>query len=204
MACPARSRRVTARSRKAASKTARCIDRLRRCAGWIEDLVLDVSPPAARPHHRPAARSRCRARLHRGFTHLRTGVPCGDRIGLLNVLLAEVEPSLRKMARLPTPRLLATSRLARWHVEARRSTRRWPAWSPRKGAADGAGLGYGSHRIGRWPFFPTARRGEAMNTVNARYGNDPASGLYPRQRPLRRCIADHLGDRQRSPICSTG
>ncbi len=33
------------------------------------------------------------------FTHLRTGVPCGDRIGLLNVLLAEgLNLGLRKMA----------------------------------------------------------------------------------------------------------
>ncbi len=33
------------------------------------------------------------------FTHLRTGVPCGDQIGLLNVLLAEgLNLGLRKMA----------------------------------------------------------------------------------------------------------
>src|SRR3546814_4513999 len=33
------------------------------------------------------------------FTHLRTGAPCSDRIGLMNVLLAEgVNLGLRKMA----------------------------------------------------------------------------------------------------------
>ncbi|MFP8760826.1 hypothetical protein ACLH2F_34995, partial [Klebsiella grimontii] len=33
------------------------------------------------------------------FTHLRTGAPCRDRIGLLNVLLAEgLNLGLRKMA----------------------------------------------------------------------------------------------------------
>jgi hypothetical protein len=33
------------------------------------------------------------------FTHLRTGTPCVDRIGLMNVLLAEgVNLGLRKMA----------------------------------------------------------------------------------------------------------
>ncbi|WP_407695342.1 hypothetical protein [Sphingobium cloacae] len=35
----------------------------------------------------------------RPFTHLRTGAPCRDRIGLMNVLLAEgVNLGLRKMA----------------------------------------------------------------------------------------------------------
>jgi hypothetical protein len=34
-----------------------------------------------------------------GFTHLRTGAPCADWIGLMNVILAEgVNLGLRKMA----------------------------------------------------------------------------------------------------------
>lgn len=33
------------------------------------------------------------------FTHLRTGAPCADRIGLMNVILAEgINLGLRKMA----------------------------------------------------------------------------------------------------------
>ncbi|GAA3277005.1 hypothetical protein GCM10020258_58170 [Sphingomonas yabuuchiae] len=54
------------------------------------------------------------------FTHLRTGVPCGDRIGLLNVLLAEgLNLGLRKMAEASnTHDYWQLSRLARWHVES--------------------------------------------------------------------------------------
>lgn len=54
------------------------------------------------------------------FTHLRTGVPCGDQIGLLNVLLAEgLNLGLRKMAEATnTHDYWQLSRLARWHVES--------------------------------------------------------------------------------------
>lgn len=54
------------------------------------------------------------------FTHLRTGVACGDRIGLLNVLLAEgLNLGLRKMAEATnTHDYWQLSRLARWHVES--------------------------------------------------------------------------------------
>ena len=53
-------------------------------------------------------------------SHLRTGVPCGDRIGLLNVLLAEgLNLGLRKMAEAcNTHDYWQLSRLARWHVES--------------------------------------------------------------------------------------
>lgn len=54
------------------------------------------------------------------FTHLRAGVPCGDRIGLLNVLLAQgLNLGLRKMAEASNTHDYAQlSRLARWHVES--------------------------------------------------------------------------------------
>ncbi|WP_142244996.1 Tn3 family transposase, partial [Klebsiella pneumoniae] len=54
------------------------------------------------------------------FTHLRTGAPCRDRIGLLNVLLAEgLNLGLRKMAEATnTHDYWQLSRLARWHVES--------------------------------------------------------------------------------------
>ncbi len=53
-------------------------------------------------------------------THLRTGVPCGDQIGLLNVLLAEeLNLGLRKMAEASnTHDYWQLSHLARWHVES--------------------------------------------------------------------------------------
>lgn len=54
------------------------------------------------------------------FTHRRTGVPCSDQIGLLNVLLAEgLNLGLRKMAEATnTHDYWRLSRLARWHVES--------------------------------------------------------------------------------------
>ena len=46
-------------------------------------------------------------RFTEAFTHLRTGSSCRDRIGLLNVLLAEgINLGLRELMR-----------IARWHVE---------------------------------------------------------------------------------------
>lgn len=54
------------------------------------------------------------------FTHLRTGVPCADKIGLLNVLLAEglnLGPS--KMAEASnTHEYFHLSHLSRWHIES--------------------------------------------------------------------------------------
>lgn len=52
------------------------------------------------------------------FTHLRTGVPCKDRIGLLNVLLSEgLNLGLSKMAGATnTHDFFQLSRLSRWHV----------------------------------------------------------------------------------------
>ena len=48
------------------------------------------------------------------FTHLRTGAPGKDRIGLLNVLLAEgLNLGLSKMPRPPTPMTSSSSRASR-------------------------------------------------------------------------------------------
>src|SRR3546814_17965549 len=60
------------------------------------------------------------------FTHLRTGAPCSDRIGLMNVLLAEgVNLGLRKMAAATnTHSFWKLLRIARWHVEGRSEERR--------------------------------------------------------------------------------
>jgi hypothetical protein len=54
------------------------------------------------------------------FTHLNTGVPCKDRIGLLNVLLAEgLNLGLSKMAGATNAHdYFQLSRLSRWHVES--------------------------------------------------------------------------------------
>ena len=54
------------------------------------------------------------------FTHLRTGAPCKDRIGLLNVLLAEgLNLGLSKMAEAAnTHDFFQLARLSRWHIES--------------------------------------------------------------------------------------
>ncbi len=54
------------------------------------------------------------------FTHLRTGVPCTDRVGLLNVLQAEgLNLGLSKMAGATNSHdYFQLSRLSRWHVES--------------------------------------------------------------------------------------
>ena len=62
------------------------------------------------------------------FTHLRTGTPCKDRIGLLNVLLAEeLNPGLGKMAEASNTMTSTNSRASRAGIsKARRSTGPWP------------------------------------------------------------------------------
>ncbi len=54
------------------------------------------------------------------FTHLRTGAPCKDRLGLLNVILAEgLNPGLSKMAAASsTHGFTQLARLLNWHVES--------------------------------------------------------------------------------------
>ena len=58
-------------------------------------------------------------RFTEAFTHLRTGSPCLDRIGLLNVLLADgINLGLRKIAEATTTHgFWELMRIARWHVE---------------------------------------------------------------------------------------
>ena len=53
------------------------------------------------------------------FTHVRTGAPCTDRIGLLTVLLAEgLNLGLSKMAEATSTHAhFQRLRISRWHVE---------------------------------------------------------------------------------------
>ena len=115
------------------------------------------------------------------FTHLRTGVPCGDRIGLLNVLLAEgLNLGLRKMAEASnTHDYWQLSRLARWHIESEAIEQALANVVAAQGALPMARVwGMGTTASADGQFFPAARQGEAMNTVNARYGNDPGIKAY--------------------------
>jgi len=139
------------------------------------------------------------------FTHLRTGVPCKDRIGLLNVLLAEgLNLGLSKMAEATSSYdYFQLSRLSRWHIEsdainraltiviAAQSelpmTRHW-----------GSGVTASSDR----QFFSAARQGEAMNLINAKYGSEPGlKSLHPCVLSVRTVRdPEHPGDRERGSL----
>lgn len=115
------------------------------------------------------------------FTHLRTGAPCKDRIGLLNVLLAEgLNLGLSKMAEASnTHDYLQLSRLSRWHIESEAINRALATVIDAQSTLPMAkfwGAGVTASSDGQ--FFPAARQGEAMNLINAKYGNEPGLKAY--------------------------
>ncbi|MDE9451549.1 Tn3 family transposase [Aliiroseovarius sp. Z3] len=115
------------------------------------------------------------------FTHLRTGVPCKDKVGLLNVLLAEgLNLGLSKMAEASnTHEYFQLSRISRWHIESDAINRALAMVIEAQSALPmsqfwGAGITASSDG----QFFPATRQGEAMNLINAKYGNDPGLKAY--------------------------
>ena len=115
------------------------------------------------------------------FTHLRTGALCQDRIGLLNVLLAEgLNLGLSKMAEASnTHDFFQLSRLSSWHIESEAIDRALTMVIEAQAQLPMArrwGLGLTDSSDGQ--FFPAARQGEAMNLVNARYGSEPGLKAY--------------------------
>lgn len=115
------------------------------------------------------------------FTHLRTGVPCKDRIGLLNVLLAEgLNLGLSKMAGATnTHDFFQLSRLSRWHVEGEAMARALAMVIEGQSNLPMARFwGGGQTASSDGQFFPTTRQGEAMNLINAKYGHEPGLKAY--------------------------
>ena len=115
------------------------------------------------------------------FVHLRTGAPCKDRIGLLNVLLAEgINLSLGKMAdSTNTHDYWELMRLSRWHVEGEAFARALAMVIEAQAKLPMAAFwGPGTTASSDGQFFPTTRQGEAMNLVNAKYGNEPGLKAY--------------------------
>ena len=115
------------------------------------------------------------------FTHLRTGVPCRDRIGLLNVLLAEgLNLGLSKMAEATSSHdYFQLSRLSRWHIESdaiNRALAMVIAAQSKLPMARYWGSGVTASSDGQ--FFLTTRHGEAMNLINAKYGSEPGLKAY--------------------------
>lgn len=115
------------------------------------------------------------------FTQLRTGAPCQDQIGLLNVVLAEgLNLGLSKMAgATSTHDYLQLSRLSRWHVESEALNRALAMVVDAQARLPMARFwGAGQTASADGQFFPTTRQGEAMNLVNAKYGNAPGLKAY--------------------------
>ncbi|WP_433850758.1 Tn3 family transposase [Brucella pseudogrignonensis] len=115
------------------------------------------------------------------FPHLRTGAPCSDQVGLLNVLLAEgLNLGLRKMAEASnTHDYWQLSRLARWHVESEALDQALAIVVAAQGKLPMSRVwGMGTTASSDGQFFPSARQGEAMNMVNAKYGNEPGLKAY--------------------------
>ncbi|KAB2531782.1 transposase [Salipiger aestuarii] len=132
----------------------------------ITDLLLEVDNDIGFPD---------------AFTHLRTGSPCKDRVGLLNVLLAEgVNLGLSKMAEAThTHNFFQLSRLSSWHIESDAINRALAmVISAQSGLPMAAHWGGNVTASSDGQFFPAARHGEAMNLINAKYGSDPGLKAY--------------------------
>lgn len=115
------------------------------------------------------------------FTHLRTGGPCSDRIGLMNVILSEgINLGLRKMAEATnTHTFWELIRLARWHVEGEAYDRALAMMVEAQAALPMAQFwGRGASASSDGQFFATTEQGEAMNVINAKYGNTPGLKAY--------------------------
>lgn len=115
------------------------------------------------------------------FTNVRTGSPCKDRIGLLNVLLAEgLNLGLSKMAEATnTHDYLQLSRLSRWHIESDAINRALATVIDAQAGLPMARFwGSGVTASSDGQFFPAARQGEAMTLINAKYGSEPGLMAY--------------------------
>lgn len=115
------------------------------------------------------------------FTHLRTGAPCADRIGLMNVILAEgINLGLRKMAEATnTHGFWELIRIARWHVEGEAYDRALAIVVEAQAKLPMAAFwGKGLSASSDGQFFAATEQGEAMNLVNAKYGNTPGLKAY--------------------------
>ncbi|WP_313737053.1 Tn3 family transposase [Sphingobium yanoikuyae] len=147
-----------------------------------EDLVLDLYqqlPPARITDLLLEVDER--TGFSEAFTHLRTGAPCSDRIGLMNVLLAEgVNLGLRKMAAATnTHSFWELLRIARWHVEGSAYDRALAMIVEAHAALPIAAFwGQGQSASSDGQFFLANEQGEAMNLINAKYGNVPGLKGY--------------------------
>ena len=156
----------------------------------ITDLLLEVDDAT---------------RFTEAFTHLRTGSPCRDRIGLLNVLLAEgINLGLRKMAEATTTHgFWELMRIARWHVEGDAFDRALAIVVEAQAALPMAAFwGTGRTASQRRPVLPVRRpRRSPQPGQRPVRGGAGRQGVLPRLRPVLPVRhPDHPGHRPRGPL----
>lgn len=134
------------------------------------------------------------------FSHIHTGSPCTDTVGLLNIILAGgINMGLKKMAMCSSSHssFWSLMRISNWHVTSESMSdalaiiidkhRNLPLSSV-------WGQGLTSSSDGQ--FFPSGGSGEAMNLVNVKYGKAPGVKAYTH-------FSDQYGPFASKPIPST-
>ena len=109
---------------------------------------------------------------------MRTGSPCRDRIGLLNVLPAEgINLGLRKMAEATTTHgFWKLMRIARWHVEGEAYDRALSVVVEAQATLPMAAFwGMGRTASSDGQFFPAGSRGEALYILDGLLMNETGS-----------------------------
>jgi len=116
------------------------------------------------------------------FTHIYTGSPCTDKIGLLNVILAGgINMGLKKMALCSSSHSSFWSliRITNWHITGESMTDALSIIIDKHSLlplSNVWGQGLSSSSDGQ--FFPSGGSGEAMNLINAKYGMSPGVKAY--------------------------
>ena len=116
------------------------------------------------------------------FTHIHTGSPCSDKVGLLNVLLAGgINMGLKKMALCSSSHTSVWSlmRISSWYVTSESMTDALAVIIEKhKNLPLSATWGDGMTSSSDGQFFFSGGAGEAMNVVNAKYGIIPGFKGY--------------------------
>ena len=116
------------------------------------------------------------------FTHIHTGSPCGDKVGLLNILLAGgINMGLKKMALCSSshPSFWSLRSIANWYVTSETMADALAIVNEQHGYLPLAGIwGDGTTSSSDGQFFPAGGSGEAMNLINTRYGMQAGIKAY--------------------------
>jgi TnpA family transposase len=116
------------------------------------------------------------------FTHIHTGSPCGDKVGLLNILLAGgINLGLKKMALCSSshPSFWSLRSIANWYVTSETMTDALAIVNEQHSYLPLASVwGDGTTSSSDGQFFTAGGSGEAMNLINARYGMQAGIKAY--------------------------